>query len=124
MVGTLNGDGAMNDFFTDTAAVRLSAAASVVTDAELVRVLPEASVTVGAGVGETKRMLLECLGLKAWDPQSTHGKAVTAGEWRMHEGCATQIHRLLCRVERSGGKEGANSPRGGNGAADDSRQAS
>jgi hypothetical protein len=111
MVGSIH-DGAMNDFFADTASVHLSNVPSAATDEELQRVLPEAEVTVGASVSETKRKLLECLGVKAWDPKSTHGKAVAVDEWRMHEGCATQIHQLLCRVTQEGTEQdGAGSKR-------------
>jgi GTPase SAR1 family protein len=112
MVGTEDAQsGKMGDFFQEQAQVQLTGETSLVTDVELLRVLPNANKTVGMGVAETKARLLEQLGVKAWDPASTHGN--TAGdttvfeagvneEWgvNIEEGCANQIYQVLVQAMR------------------------
>jgi GTPase SAR1 family protein len=101
--------GEMKDFFAESASVELSCMVSAATDQELRRVLPEATVTVGASVVDTKKRLLECLGVKAWDPQSTHGKQLAdmadddtgTGVWDIPSGCATQIYTVLKATENA-----------------------
>jgi GTPase SAR1 family protein len=85
----------MADFFVEAAGVKLSDSASKATDRELLRVLPGAHEMVGMGVAETKQRLLEQLGVKAWDPASTHGKYQATTHWDVHAGCAKQIFQLL-----------------------------
>jgi hypothetical protein len=94
----------MCNFFAEAEAamVELAAGVSKKTNAELLRVLPEANTTVGMGVAQTKQRLLEQLGVKAWDPESTHGAGTTTGShWDIHAGCAKQVFQVLVRaIER------------------------
>jgi hypothetical protein len=112
--------GKMLDFFGESAAVELSAAPSVATDLELDRVLCTArrqtalggasgrgSAGAGGsedtaeapvmGIAQTKSKILEQLGVKAWDPTSTHGNdydGTAPTHWDIHQGCANRIYQV------------------------------
>jgi hypothetical protein len=92
----------MCDFFAEAKMVKLAAGVSKKTDAELLRVLTGANTTVGMGVAQTKERLLEQLGVKAWDPESTHGVGrATRSHWDIHAGCAKQVFQVLVKaIER------------------------
>jgi hypothetical protein len=89
----------MCDFFAEAAMVKLAAGVSKKTDEELLRV---ANTTVGMGVAHTKQRLPEQLGVKAWDPESTHGVGrATRSHWDIHAGCAKQVFQVLVKaIER------------------------
>jgi hypothetical protein len=99
MVGTEDvQSGKMGDFFEERKGVQLSSAPSTSTHDELLRWLPTAKNTTGLSVEETLNRLLELQGVKAWEPTSTHGRAmdVSVEDWKICEGCANQIYRVLC----------------------------
>jgi hypothetical protein len=103
MVGTEDAQtGKMGDFFHETSGMKLSSAPSTLTHDALLRWLPTAKETAGLSVHETKDLLLEMQGVKAWDPTSTHGRAidVSVEEWKICEGCALQIFAVLCEQGR------------------------
>jgi hypothetical protein len=96
MVGSLDGDGQMMDFFLESASIRLADAPSGATDAELRRILPHVE-TIGLSVASTKQSILEYLGVQAWKSKSTHNIDPGHGihDIDIPAGCAYQMLQIL-----------------------------